>query len=676
MYRFFIYCTLQQHFLNKFQKKQGGTIKAISTILLDVLAMNLSLLFSFSNCACVMLRVHLIDGAAKFGFFEPKKQQPSPKNADKNGAALAFVKEDRKCELCCTENTGDNFPEEEHVILSVKLNKINKRGKSQQRVLLLTNKAVYNLKPKDYSKCQRRIEIAKLVSISSSTKSSEFALHVPEEYDYRYRSVTYIVTDTWKKNFVLLNAFMKISFQLDCECAQQEEKNQIITAIETAYFKKEGKKLHVNLLGNQSVQEMIVTKDVARVQVKDICCFFCPLFRYIASQCFTHHYKASLLCANKSREDRLKRYRELLGNQSVDDEVADAKKTVTGQLMETKEKVSPNDFDFLKVIGRGSFGKVMQVKKKDTGEIYAMKILKKKALIQKGQVEHTNAERMILQSLQHPFLMHLRYAFQTEAKLYFVLDYYRGGELFFHLRKKKRFNEEQGRFFVAEVGMALGHLHVNDIVYRDLKPENILLDQVGHICLTDFGLSKELGDGKDATTFCGTPEYLAPEIVKNKGHGKAVDWWSLGILLYELTVGIPPFYSQNIHEMYRKIQEAPLLFPPTLSKDCKDVITQLLVRDPVQRLGSGKDDFDEIKKHAFFGQLDFDQLIEYLLYKKEIVPPYNPNVKGGDEDTSCFDDVFLKEAVVDSHVAAPVIGKTDGFSGFTYAPDEAKDALS
>jgi len=293
-------------------------------------------------------------------------------------------------------------------------------------------------------------------------------------------------------------------------------------------------------------------------------------------------------------------------------------------------------------------------------------------LIQKGQVEHTNAERMILHSLQHPFLMHLRYAFQTDAKLYFVLDYYCGGELFFHLRKKRRFSEVQARFFVAEVGLALEHLHTNDIVYRDLKPENILLDEVGHICLTDFGLAKELEDGKDATTFCGTPEYLAPEIVQNKGHGKAVDWWSLGILLYELSIGIPPYYSQNVHEMYRKIQEAPLLFPPSLSPKSKDVITQLLVRDPAQRLGSGDDDFKEIREHPFFQGLDFDKLL-----KKEIEPPYSPNIKGGEDDTTCFDETFLKEAVVDSHAVAPVIGdKTDGFSGFTFVPDEGKDALS
>merc|ERR1712154_478894 len=215
-----------------------------------------------------------------------------------------------------------------------------------------------------------------------------------------------------------------------------------------------------------------------------------------------------------------------------------------------------------------------------------------------------------------------------------------------------------------------GHLHSLDVIYRDLKPENILLDHSGHVCLTDFGLSKDLGpQNDDAHTFCGTPEYLAPEIVMNLGHGKAVDWWALGILLYELTVGIPPFYSQNVNEMYRKIQEAPLLFPPNLSNPCKDLITKLLERDPKKRLGSSDLDVKEIERHPFFKDLSFDKL-----YKKEIEAPYKPNVKGID-DTSNFDEMFLKEAVVDSHAAKPTLKQgDDGFADFTFV-DPNKGAL-
>jgi len=269
-------------------------------------------------------------------------------------------------------------------------------------------------------------------------------------------------------------------------------------------------------------------------------------------------------------------------------------------------------------------------------------------------------------SLQHPFLMQLRYAFQTEGKLYFVLDFYKGGELFFHLKKVKKFTEPQARFLVAEVGCALGHLHSLDIVYRDLKPENILLDSTGHICLTDFGLAKELGGDAVSNTFCGTPEYLAPEVVASTGHGKPVDWWSLGILLYELSVGIPPFYDQNVHTMYSKIQTAPLQVPNALSKSCKDLITALLVRTPKKRLGSGKDDFKEIQAHEFWETLDWDKLLE-----KEIEPPYKPKIQGDHTDVTNFDPAFLRQKPMDSQVAAPVIadGDTDGFENFSFMPE-------
>lgn len=294
-----------------------------------------------------------------------------------------------------------------------------------------------------------------------------------------------------------------------------------------------------------------------------------------------------------------------------------------------------------------------------------MKILKKKAIIQRNQVEHTLAERKILEALKHPFLMTLRFAFQTETKLYFVLDYYTGGELFFHLKKKRRFTENEARIIVAEVGLALGHLHSLDVIYRDLKPENVLLDNQGHACLTDFGLSKDLGpDSQMTKTFCGTPEYLAPEIVLNNGHSKPVDWWALGILLYELCVGIPPFYSQNVHEMYRLIREAPLRFPPALSSPIKQVIAGLLKRDPGRRLGSGPRDVDEIKEQQFFSDhIDWD-----TLYRKEIQPPYRPTVKNGDMDTNNFDTQFTSEPVVDSYVQASTLAG-DQFGGFTFAPN-------
>merc|ERR550525_1424393 len=273
----------------------------------------------------------------------------------------------------------------------------------------------------------------------------------------------------------------------------------------------------------------------------------------------------------------------------LETEQKDASSKATNMLSSDKTekaKVTPDDFEFLKVIGRGAFGKVMQVKYKKNGEIYAMKILRKKQIVARNQVEHTKSERKILQALQHPFLIKLRFAFQTDSKLYFVLDYFKGGELFFHLKKRRKFTEAEARIFVAEVALALGHLHSLDIIYRDLKPENILLHETGHICLTDFGLSKDLDPNiPEAHTFCGTPEYLAPEIVSHQGHGKAVDWWSLGILCYELCIGIPPFYHQNLNTMYSKITKDAPKFPVSLSKECQDLVSQLLVKKTGKALG-------------------------------------------------------------------------------------------
>ena len=217
------------------------------------------------------------------------------------------------------------------------------------------------------------------------------------------------------------------------------------------------------------------------------------------------------------------------------------------------------------------------------------------------------------------------------------------------------------RLYVAEIAMAFGHLHGEGVIYRDLKPENILLDSEGHVCLTDFGLAKELPDSEKTDTFCGTPEYLAPEIIVGNGHDKAVDWWSLGILLYELTVGIPPFYSPNVNDMYTKIQHSSLRFPPFLSEPCKKLIIALLNRDPTARLGS-KDDFNDLKVHEFFAPLNWDDV-----YHKRVEPTFKPVVRDV-EDTSNFDEEFLNEPVVDSVVQASQFGNqaADQFNDFTF----------
>eukprot|EP01130_Rhizamoeba_saxonica_P001414 TRINITY_DN11274_c0_g1_i1.p1 TRINITY_DN11274_c0_g1~~TRINITY_DN11274_c0_g1_i1.p1 ORF type:complete len:445 (-),score=109.91 TRINITY_DN11274_c0_g1_i1:51-1385(-) len=325
------------------------------------------------------------------------------------------------------------------------------------------------------------------------------------------------------------------------------------------------------------------------------------------------------------------------------------------------EKVGKEDFELLKVIGRGSFGKVMLVRHLQTQKVFAMKVMRKDAIIAKNQVTHTNDEKHILQKIAHPFIVHLAYAFQTKDKLYMIMDYINGGELFFHLKHESRFPEERTMFYGAEIASALMHLHANGIIYRDLKPENILLDKFGHIVITDFGLSKEVQDEK-TNTFCGTPEYLAPEVLSGDFHTFPVDWWSLGILIYEMMTGLPPFFSNSVNVMYQKILNGTLRFPESMSSEARDLLSRLLDRNPDTRLSA-----EGIKSHPFFSSIDWRQL-----EAKEIDPPWVPPVTVEDDtDITQIDLCFTTEEVKDSLVSRPAwleISEEDEdlFVGFTF----------
>lgn len=306
----------------------------------------------------------------------------------------------------------------------------------------------------------------------------------------------------------------------------------------------------------------------------------------------------------------------------------------------------------------------------DSSQVYAMKTLNKKVLLQRSQIAHTKTERAILQQIDHPYIVSLRYAFQTPVKLYLVTDFAAGGELFFWLKKDRRFSQTRARLYTAQIALALEHLHAHDVIYRDLKPENILLDGEGHIKVTDFGLSKANVTGAGAEggtkTFCGTPEYLAPEILEQKGHGKAVDWWSLGTLLYEMLNGLPPFYDNNTQRMYEKILHAELQFPTHFSREARSLLRGMLERRVGDRLGSNG--ASEIKEHPFFHGLDWDAVA-----RREVAPEFVPPKLSSPEDTRYFDPEFTSERPVDTLVDTSALSETQvdrsNFEGFTYNPD-------
>ncbi|PVI04549.1 serine/threonine protein kinase-like protein, partial [Periconia macrospinosa] len=328
-----------------------------------------------------------------------------------------------------------------------------------------------------------------------------------------------------------------------------------------------------------------------------------------------------------------------------------------------QERLTFEDFELLKVVGKGSFGKVFQVKKKDTDRIYALKSIRKAHIISRSEVAHTLAERSVLAQINNPFIVPLKFSFQKPEKLYLVLAFVNGGELFHHLQKEQRFDINRARFYAAELLCALECLHGFNVIYRDLKPENILLDYTGHIALCDFGLCKlDMKDGDRTNTFCGTPEYLAPELLTGAGYTKAVDWWTLGVLLYEMLTGLPPFYDENTNDMYRKILTEPLHFPgpEIVPPAARDLLTRLLDRNAEKRLGAKG--AAEIKAHYFFHSIDWRKLLE-----RKYEPSFKPNVADA-KDTTNFDDEFTREAPTDSYVEGPGLSQTmqQQFTGWSY----------
>ncbi|GAA5805728.1 camp-dependent protein kinase 3 [Helicostylum pulchrum] len=300
-----------------------------------------------------------------------------------------------------------------------------------------------------------------------------------------------------------------------------------------------------------------------------------------------------------------------------------------------KIRMSLDDFDIKQTVGTGSFARVHLAKSKINQKYYAIKAINKKDLVTRQQLAHAQNERLILSSVSHPFVVKLWGTFQSESHVFLVMDYVSGGELFRMIRKQKKFTEEQAKFYAAEVVLAIEYLHSIDIAYRDIKPENILIDQRGHVKLTDFGFAKTVPH--KTWTVCGTPDYLAPEIIRSKGYTKAVDWWGLGVLIFEMLTGRPPFVAKNPVDKYQKILECDIVWPKEITQDAKDLIQNLLKTQPAERFEA-----EQVKAHAWFQSIDFERLLA-----REVTPPFVPDIKF-DGDTRCFD--YYEEMILPYHL--------------------------
>ena len=282
-----------------------------------------------------------------------------------------------------------------------------------------------------------------------------------------------------------------------------------------------------------------------------------------------------------------------------------------------EERISPSSFICLAQLGKGSFGEVYLVQKINTKEKFAMKVLRKERIMGQNLLKYAIAERNVLSLSNHPFIVKLNFAFQTSSKLFLILEYCCNGDLAKHLLFEKRFSESRAKFYICEVLLALENLHQRDIIFRDLKPDNVVLDEEGHCKLTDFGLSKEgVTENQSASSFCGSIAYLAPEMLKKQGHGKAVDWYLLGVLLYEMLVGITPFFTNRKEDIFHNIEFEELKIPEFIKEDTASLLRGLLQKDPWKRLGGSSRDAEEIKEHPYFKDVNWDDV-----YNKRITPP-------------------------------------------------------
>ncbi|KAJ2773381.1 hypothetical protein IWQ57_001321 [Coemansia nantahalensis] len=375
-------------------------------------------------------------------------------------------------------------------------------------------------------------------------------------------------------------------------------------------------------------------------------------------------------------------------SRSTADDPGSCPEPAAGLTSPGRPRVTVDDFDVLKLIGKGgyAYGKVYLVQHKQTHRHYAMKVLGKASiLLQRRQITFTMTERSILSEVQHPFIVKLFYAFQSNSKLYLIMEYVAGGELFTHMANERIFSEDQASFYAAELVLAIAHLHKLGIVFRDTKPENCLLSRTGHLVLTDFGLSKTaLGEDGRTSTFCGTPAYMAPEVLESSvSYDLSIDWWSLGVLLYEMLTGEVPFKGKAPPQIAKNIAKMKVYYPNYITPDAKDLIIRLLRKQPAKRIGYGPRGVENIKNHRFFRKIDWVRL---ETDNESFTPPIVPSVSG-DADVSNFAAEFTEQqlppslaahdAAVSTAAVAPSEAAADpatAFQGFSFVANSVMDS--
>jgi serum/glucocorticoid-regulated kinase 2 len=446
--------------------------------------------------------------------------------------------------------------------------KVNKKGKEQSRDFAITDKYLYNLGRKgnfliNWFTCsvKRKIPIAKIDAVSYSSILDFFVIHLPQEYDY------YLFTP----------------------------------------------------LRDEMLSYLIRVRN----NIKDL-----PTLQLFVVQ------EADLRKYSKTDTEKLDKWpthvpsieMSLSNFESV---IAERKKKIKEQIDKTEvifsqkgEKVNQGSFELLKTLGKGYYGRVFLCKKKNNNQLYAMKVISKLDIIKRNFFKNLENEKSILEIVRNPFVVNLDYCFASPSYIFFVMDFKQGGELYHHLRQKTRFSEDTARFYGAQILLGLIYLHSVDIMYRDMKPENILLDANGNASLADYGISKFLKEGEKTKSFVGTPDYVSPEIILQKGHNKTVDIWCFGIILYEMIYGIPPFYNKQQNVMLNNIIKKNPSFPKLIkiSPEIEDLITKCLIKQPEKRIGAN--DISLIKKHPWFAKIDWKKM-ENL----ELEPPIKPEIR-------------------------------------------------